>query len=92
MPIREGQEGKFYTWERAELRALLGEQAEFFESAYGISAAGNWEGRIVLQRRLDDAGLAAQFGLTHAQVLKKLADCHARLLAERLEPGAPRHG
>ena len=80
----EGREGKFYSWELPELRGLLGKQSEFFESAYGISVAGNWEGRIVLQRRLDDAGLAAHFNLTRAQVLKKLADCHARLLAGRL--------
>jgi hypothetical protein len=80
----EGREGKFYTWDPAEVQALLGKQAEFFESAYGITADGNWEGRIVLQRRLDDAGLAAHFSLTRTQVQKKLADCQARLLAGRL--------
>ena len=85
----EGEEGKFYTWEPAELHALLGEQAKFFESAYGISASGNGEGRIILQRRLDDSGLAAQFGLTRVQVKKKLAECHALLLAQRLERVRP---
>ena len=85
----EGSEGKFYTWEPAELRAVLGEQAKFFESAYGITPTGNWEGRIILQRRLDDSGLATQFGLTHAQVKKKLAECHALLLAKRLERVRP---
>jgi hypothetical protein len=85
----EGQEGKFYTWEPAEVQSLLGKQAEFFESAYGITPAGNWEGRIVLQRNLDDAGLAAHFNLTRAQVQKKLADCQARLLAGRLSRVRP---
>jgi uncharacterized protein YyaL (SSP411 family) len=79
----EGREGRFYTWELDELRRVLEEQAEFFESAYGISASGNWEGRSVLQRQVEAAGLAAHFGLTQAQVLEKLADCHARLLAAR---------
>ena len=79
----EGKEGKYYTWDQAELRALLGEQAAFFESAYGITAEGNWEGRIVLQRQLEDARLAAQFGLRRSQVQARLADCHARLLAGR---------
>jgi uncharacterized protein YyaL (SSP411 family) len=79
----EGREGRFYTWELDELRRVLEEQAESFESAYGISASGNWEGRSVLQRQVEDAGLAAHFGLTQAQVLEKLADCHARLLAAR---------
>jgi len=85
----EGREGKFYTWEPAELRSNLGEQAKFFESAYAITPAGNWAGRIVLQRRLDDSGLAAQFDLTHTQVQKKLAECHALLLAKRLERVRP---
>ena len=80
----EGQEGKFYTWDQAELRSVLGEQAQFFESAYGITAAGNWEGRIILQRRLDDLELAARFKLKHRQVLDLLEQCHARLLEKRL--------
>ena len=79
----EGEEGKFYAWTPNELAACLGEQVEFFKSAYGITAAGNWEGRIVLQRQLDDAGLAAHFGLTNNEVLSRLAECHARLLAAR---------
>ncbi len=85
----EGEEGKFYTWEADELRSLLGEQTEFFASAYGMTASGNWEGRIVLQRQLDDAGLAAHFGLTQEQVLEKLAECHARLLAARIKRSRP---
>jgi len=79
----EGKEGKYYSWDPAELRARLGEQAEFFETAYGITAAGNWEGRIVLQRLLEDDRLAAQFGLSRAQVHIRLAECHALLLAAR---------
>ena len=78
-----GQEGQFYTWDLDEIRAELGKQAEFFESAYGITAQGNWEGRTVLQRQVEEAGLAAHFGLTQEQVQERLADCHARLLAAR---------
>jgi uncharacterized protein YyaL (SSP411 family) len=85
----EGREGKFYTWDLAELQEILGKQSEFFENAYGIGIAGNWAGRTVLQRRLDDAGLAAHFDLTRAHVQKKLAECHARLLAARLERVRP---
>jgi uncharacterized protein len=80
----DGEEGRFYSWEPAELRAILGDRAEFFERAYGITPAGNWEGRVVLQRQLEDTALAAQFGLKRAQVQKKLAECHARLLEQRL--------
>ena len=51
----EGEEGKFYVWSLDEIRELLKEDSEFFEAAYGITAPGNWEGRTVLQRALDDA-------------------------------------
>jgi uncharacterized protein YyaL (SSP411 family) len=79
----EGEEGIFYTWTLEELREALGESAEFFESAYGVTALGNWEGKTVLQRALDDAALSDRFDMSRVQVSKKLADCHIRLLARR---------
>ncbi|RME88902.1 MAG: thioredoxin domain-containing protein [Anaerolineae bacterium] len=79
----EGVEGKFYVWTQDELRNALGEDAEFFETAYGVTARGNWEGKTVLQRALDDATLAARFALDPEQVPAKLAACHARLRAVR---------
>ncbi len=86
----EGEEGKFYVWSLDELRSILGDTSPFFESAYGIMSVGNWEGKIVLQRALDDTTLASQFGLTPDQVADKLIDCHARLLLvrdKRIRPG-----
>jgi uncharacterized protein len=86
----DGREGKFYVWTLEELRSTLGEEMDFFESAYGVTARGNWEGKTVLQRTLDDASLSSRFGLSRTQVLEKLAGCHARLLAvrnTRIRPG-----
>jgi len=79
----EGVEGKFYVWTQDEIRATLGEDAAFFEAAYGVTPRGNWEGRMVLQRALDDASLAARFKLDLETVPLKLADCHLRLLSVR---------
>jgi uncharacterized protein YyaL (SSP411 family) len=64
----EGEEGKFYVWTMDEIRGVLRDDSEFFEAAYGISARGNWEGKNVLQRALDDSSLAARFGLTPESV------------------------
>ncbi len=86
----EGEEGKFYVWTQDEIRTVLGAEAEFFEAAYGIHLVGNWEGKTILQRSLDDATLASLFGLTPAAVSNRLAGCHARLLAvraSRVRPG-----
>ncbi len=79
----EGREGKFYTWDKAELEAVLGNRAEFFESAYCVSTAGNWEGRMVLHRQQDDVDLAGEFKIKHRQVQERLAECHALLLESR---------
>ncbi|HFD39071.1 MAG TPA: thioredoxin domain-containing protein [Anaerolineae bacterium] len=44
----EGQEGKFFVWTEAEIRAALGDEADEFLAAYGVTAQGNWEGKNIL--------------------------------------------
>jgi uncharacterized protein YyaL (SSP411 family) len=39
----EGEEGKFYVWEKEEIALLLGNDAATFCDYYDISAKGNWE-------------------------------------------------
>ena len=41
----EGEEGRFYVWDRAEVEAVLGGAAARFCEVYEVTAAGNWEGR-----------------------------------------------
>ncbi|WP_298214645.1 thioredoxin domain-containing protein [Acidocella sp.] len=75
----EGEEGRFYVWSRAEIEAVLGGETEFFARHYPLPAAGNWEGKIILERR-------SGFGAEEA----RLAACRARLLAareKRVRPG-----
>ena len=79
----EGDEGKFYAWTLDEIRDVLSEDSEFFEAAYGVSERGNWEGKTVLQRALDDSSLAARFKLDPEMVAAKLAESHAKLLSAR---------
>jgi uncharacterized protein YyaL (SSP411 family) len=86
----EGEEGKFYAWTLEEIREVLKEDSEFFEAAYGITPRGNWEGKTVLQRALDDDSLAVRFKLDQKTVLAKLSESHSRLLAaraSRIRPG-----
>jgi len=45
----EGKEGKFFLWTAAEIRDLLGAEAETFMAAYGVSEQGNFEGKNVLE-------------------------------------------
>jgi uncharacterized protein YyaL (SSP411 family) len=44
----EGEEGKFYLWDEQEIRDLLGPDANAMLEYWGVSAAGNFEGRNIL--------------------------------------------
>jgi len=86
----EGDEGKFYIWTREQIRNELGADADLFEAAYGITAKGNWEGKTILQRTLDDSSLAARFKIDLDAVAVKLTESHSRLLSarsSRIRPG-----
>ena len=86
----EGEEGKFYVWTLDEIREVLKEESDFFEAAYGVTAKGNWEGKTVPQRALDDTSLAARFKLDPETVPTKLALSHSKLYAaraNRIRPG-----
>jgi uncharacterized protein YyaL (SSP411 family) len=86
----EGEEGKFYVWSQDEIKNILKDDYDFFEAAYGITAQGNWEGKTVLQRALDDSSLAARFKFDVETVTAKLAESHSKLLsarAARIRPG-----
>jgi uncharacterized protein YyaL (SSP411 family) len=47
----EGEEGKYYVWDKAEIESLLGEDAGLFCAFYGVTEKGNWEGRNILVRK-----------------------------------------
>ena len=46
----EGEEGKFYVWSLAEIRAILGADADYFAVQYDVSDEGNFEGHNILNR------------------------------------------
>ncbi|MDJ1158713.1 thioredoxin domain-containing protein [Chelatococcus sp. SYSU_G07232] len=71
----EGEEGRFYVWSDAEIRALLGADADLFARHYGVTPDGNWEGRVILNR-LDSAD-------PDAPTAARLAELRQRLLAHR---------
>ncbi len=85
----EGEEGRFYVWEAQELRDLLREDYPFFAAAYGITEKGNWEGKVILQRVLDDATLGERFALDPQVVPDRLENLHAQLLVARAQRVRP---
>ena len=79
----DGEEGRFYTWTRDELRAVLGDRLAFAEIAFGVSAAGNFDGRTILTAPLPLEIIAARFELSVHDAEAKLAQVRTTLLQTR---------
>ena len=76
----EGEEGRYYVWTEDEVDRLLGADAAVFKKAYDVTAAGNWEGRCILNRRGD---------LYERDLEDRLARCRTRLLEARVSRVPP---
>jgi uncharacterized protein YyaL (SSP411 family) len=88
----EGEEGIFYTWSPSELKEALSDPVDFrlFTLAYGITEIGNFEGKNVLQRGLDDTALSEKTGLSPVEVGQRIDAIRVRLLdlrEKRVRPG-----
>ncbi|HSM33743.1 MAG TPA: thioredoxin domain-containing protein [Anaerolineae bacterium] len=79
----DGQEGRTYTWQAAEIREILADDAPLFEAAYGVTPAGNWEGRTILHRVRSDTELAAAFGRPRDEIRETLVQARVNLLRAR---------
>ena len=85
----DGEEGATFVWTAAEIRDTLGDGAPLVEAAYGVTEAGNWEGRTILSRVASDGDLAGRFELSEAVVRERLAAGRRALLARRAERHQP---
>ena len=86
----EGVEGKFYVWSAAEIRDVLGQEADVFMRVYGVSEEGNWEGHNILNLHLDPRALAEQTGADPDDLEARLGAAREKLYAirsKRVWPG-----
>ncbi len=79
----EGHEGKFYVWTLAELRAILGEDAEVAIAYWGASAGGNFEGTNILHLAAAPGDVAARLGLAPDVLAAVIARARAALMRAR---------
>jgi uncharacterized protein YyaL (SSP411 family) len=79
----EGIEGLTFTWRAPEIRDALGDAADLFAAAHGVTDDGNWEGVTILSRVVSDEDLGTALDLPATEVAARLADARARLLARR---------
>ncbi|HET89655.1 MAG TPA: thioredoxin domain-containing protein [Chloroflexi bacterium] len=74
----EGEEGKFFLWTPDEIRSVLGDQADRFLAAYGVTEGGNFEGQTILELK---------GSLEERQALDQARHKLLQVRAERIHPG-----
>jgi uncharacterized protein YyaL (SSP411 family) len=87
----EGHEGKFFVWTPAEIEAILEPHtAAVFETYYGVSERGNFEGKNILSVVRPAENVAERFRVTVAEVEQALATGRFKLFQareQRIKPG-----
>jgi len=98
----EGVEGRFYVWTLDEVVDVCGDDADAVIEWFGITAAGNWEGVMILERPVRDdlirppavtRGCAALFATRATRVRpglddKVLTEWNALMISTLAEAGA----
>ena len=84
----EGEEGKFYVWEKAEVDSVLEDDAAMFCAYYDVTAKGNWEGKNILH--VPVPAISADPSNEEGEALmNKLAACRKKLLLQRGKRARP---
>jgi uncharacterized protein YyaL (SSP411 family) len=80
----EGKEGEFYLWTPDEIASAVGsDDAPLVIRYFGVREPGQVEGKSVLTRPADPAVVAADIGITIAELDERLDRARARMLAVR---------
>jgi hypothetical protein len=89
-PDGRREEGLFFTWTPAEIRAAVGaERARLVEAVYAVTAGGNFEGRSVLSAPRPLVEVARELGLAERAARKALEEAREILLAQRARRPPP---
>ena len=86
----EGEEGKYYVWDRGEVDRLLGDDAALFQRRFGLDQRPNFEDKWHLQVCADFEGIAAAEGCRAGDARARIDSARNRLLEhreQRVRPG-----
>ncbi len=87
----EGVEGKYYVWQKEELKELLTTHFDVFADYYNVNELGYWEDEnYVLIRHDDDAVIATKHSLSISELKENVETCKHILLEardKRTKPG-----
>ncbi|HEY4798563.1 MAG TPA: thioredoxin domain-containing protein, partial [Bacteroidia bacterium] len=87
----EGEEGKYYVWNKEELRNILGESFNLFADYFNVNEIGYWEDENhILLRKKQDKEIAKKFSFSDEELKKKISELKKIALTERekrIRPG-----
>ena len=84
------EEGLFFTWTPAEIDAALGdERGRIARAWYGVTEAGDLEGRSVLRTWRDADAVAAELGIAPAALARTVEDAREDLYRARAKRPPP---
>jgi len=85
----EGVEGKFYTWNKSEVDAVLQNNSELFCSLYDITEKGNWEGVNIPRIKVEAEAFCELHQLNIDLFNSTIEECRKKLFetrAKRIKP------
>ena len=86
----EGEEGKFYRWEKSEIEATLQPgEIKIFSSVYGLDQPNFEEKYFVPQLKMNLASNAKKLGIEPKQLAKQLREIRKKLFAIRSKRPRP---
>jgi len=85
----EGEEGKFYVWDKKEIDAILGEDSEIYCKWFGVSEKGNWEGKNILHISTATAIFSAENNISIEVLHALIKSGNEKLLKQRIKRPAP---
>ena len=89
-PDGERAEGLFFTWTPEEIAAVLdAEQTRVVMAYFGVTPAGNFEGRTILHTPRSLSEVAAEFGVPVAALRQTIDAAREQLYAARARRPAP---
>lgn len=85
----EGEEGKYYLWNKDEIDNLLKEKSEIFCDFYSVTSNGNWEGKNILHVSKTKEELLSRYQLAENQFDELISSSKKILLDERSKRISP---
>ena len=79
----EGVEGKFYTWDKAEIEILLKEDTSLFCELFGVRENGNWEHTNILWLHQSIEKFAKEKNIALHTLKEKISNWQSTLLLAR---------